>query len=235
MGIRRHRANVSISLFSFQDIITCLSGIMILLVLLISLDIVTQNLSGDADLTGKSVSTNPSSEQSSPDMNAHQNPNEKKATTTLEQRHLDLQNIKTAILEREKELTSRVAELEEKYNILSRNNTITLIPEKGSRQAPLLVECSGDNIRVGEFDADVEKRSDRFSSSSEINFSTDGNGINKFLSSLAGINKSDEYLLFMIKPSASDYVMQLIRQVQSMDFDVGYDAMLEDQTLSFDR
>ena len=42
MSRRGSNKGTTISLFSFQDIITCLSGIMILLVLILSLDIVTQ-------------------------------------------------------------------------------------------------------------------------------------------------------------------------------------------------
>ena len=223
MGKKR-RTSVSISLFSFQDIITCLSGIMILLVLLITLDMVTQKLSArpDADIKYEG---SPFVE----DQNRLEKDRLEKNVKELENRHQDIQDQKKQFEIIERGLHSRLEELKKLHDALFLDNTITLIPEKGSEQKPLLVECSGDTIRRGKTNLKID-------TGVKINpdvFSTDGIGIQQFLKSLALVNKKDEYILFMIKPSASDYAMQLIGQVRRMGFDVGYDAMLEDQVLSF--
>ncbi len=333
---RRHRTSVSISLFSFQDIITCLSGVMILLVLLITLDIATRKLSGEFQFKPESDSfrqTPPGKflpesssllskifletsletslkiplEQATSDgtnsiqallkelnrmienLNARhasdavnmaeltanieygirhlieQQNSLKRSIKKFEQQHSYFEKKKKEIQRREGELESRLAELKKMHDALSWNNSITLIPEKGSgiQQKPLVVECAGntirrveldtvrqeevntvrqeelDTIRQGELDTihrrkrDTIHRRDVTRNRDANIFSTDTNGIQQFLNSLTSVNKADEYLLFMIKPSASDYAMQLIGQVQQMGFDVGYDAMLEEQVLSF--
>ena len=212
---RKKNSEITISLFSFQDIITCLSGIMILLVLLITVDIVVAKF--DIVAPGSATPLNTPL--------PHQTGDSK-----LPIKEDDIQHLQTVVKEfgremsehqsRLKELKQQVTELEQqKKSLASRGKSISFIPAKDANpnQRPLLVECSGESIR-GKFGS----------------FSADSNGSRQFmqyLQTLPNLDKLRDYPLFIIKPSASDYAMQLVQQVQSMGFDVGYDAISENESI----
>ncbi|MBF0228472.1 MAG: hypothetical protein HQK63_02590 [Desulfamplus sp.] len=203
MGGKRRKNNneITISLFSFQDIITCLSGIMILLVLLIAVDIVT----GQAIKSPQTLMQSSKSEES--------------LKKELELEHLEKKMIQS---EREladhqgkqKELNRKLAE--QKKSLSNQKKAIAFIPAKDANpnQRAILIECSGKYIKT-----EFKK------------FSTDSNDIKEFIESLENLDKLRDYPVFIIKPSASDYAMELINQVQSIGFDVGYDAMAENESV----
>ncbi|MBF0234364.1 MAG: hypothetical protein HQK65_15190, partial [Desulfamplus sp.] len=134
--------------------------------------------------------------------------------------------------------------------LVRHNREIAFIPGKNGRsqQRALLIECSEKLIRSGMVSHDIQttdyaEKTKNHEKTKNVQgadqngyadtFTTDRDGLGKFLNSLETLNKSDAYPLFMIKPSASEYAMQLVRQVQAMGFDVGYDAMVEDESVSF--
>ncbi|SLM29939.1 hypothetical protein MTBBW1_2030029 [Desulfamplus magnetovallimortis] len=271
MPSRRERASVSISLFSFQDIITCLSGIMILLVLLISLDLVNIKFS-DTNSRKSSFPDSPSSEDTIPSYPENHDNNSPAVATLqsmaiqiiekmekgimpdsvdmarlivemeyaessilaqkevvqkdllqLNQDAKDAEKTRQDLEKKENFLKQTIAELQSTLDNLSKDNILTLIPEKGESEKPLMVECSGEKIRRAGFGRNSLPES----------FPATQSGIESFLESLSMLKKSDQYLLLMIKPSASDYAMELVDEIRKKNFDVGYDVMMEDQRLSF--
>ncbi|MBF0377217.1 MAG: hypothetical protein HQK72_07015 [Desulfamplus sp.] len=227
MGGKRRRINseITISLFSFQDIITCLSGIMILLVLLITVDIVTgQVIKSPHALT----QTSNSYELLKKEIEELKN--------NLLQSEIRLSNYN----KKENILKKKLIELEKRERLVAnRGKSISFIPAKDANpnQRAILIECSEDYIRFGKLD-----KSSLTTNSSESNIDVtpfsnvtqlpaNPNGIRQFIQYLENFDKLRDYPVFIIKPSASDYAMELINQVQSIGFDVGYDAMAENESV----
>jgi len=253
----RKRANngISISLFSFQDIITCLSGIMILLVLMLCVDIVSQkilNAQGDASHPPPAAIPSPDEEAT---INSGSETSEGEKFTDpvkvakekieseyrkrkmisdidilegqIKKLHGEVTQIEQDLLSkhtREQELGSQLIDLRKTWKVLSMDKSISFIPEKGSNLSAILVECSRDSIRAGRYSDNKPPQI----------FSTNKNGVGKFIRSLKKFNKHHYFVLFVIKPSGIDYTMNLIHKVQLMGFDVGYDAMVEEQYISFE-
>jgi len=232
---RRTNSSITISLFSFQDIITCLSGIMILLVLLIALDIA-------AEKSANGISENPLPALN----NLNKTPSDKSPSASPEKDEerlkMEIGLLKKKLLNseqklsahniRQKELKEQLQELKDKKRSLAMQKSVFFIPvkEEQQNQRALLIECSKELIRSGMVNDNSRER--EIESPTE-SFSTDQKGIRQLIQSLEKLDKSKEHPLFIIKPSASDYAMQLIWEVHSMGFDVGYDAMVEEESVAF--
>lgn len=212
MSTKRRRSNsqITISLFAFQDIITCLSGIMILLLLMISVDIAAQKLNINI------------SDLSPSDTNAAQVESEKSLKQNIQNLKKVADNSSDDLVDyqiRHQELTDKIKELEEKReSFLHQKEAVSFIPAKDANpnQRALLVECSGEFIRLG-----------------GVAFPADQRGTAGFIQYLETLDKLRDYPVFIIKPSASNYAMQLVQTVQNMGFDTGYDAMAESERVDF--
>ncbi|MBF0303664.1 MAG: hypothetical protein HQK73_11535 [Desulfamplus sp.] len=206
---RKNNSEITISLFSFQDIITCLSGIMILLVLLITVDVFMKKL----DTVTSRFEKIEQHKANKPDNVEGQL---KQEIEQLKKMQIESEHELSEHQIRLKELNLKLTELEkEEKSVANQQKRIAFIPAKDANpnQRAIIIECSGESIRT------VSK-----------SFAADLNGIRDFIQSLQHLDKLRDYPLFIIKPSASDYAMQLVQQVQSMGFDAGYDAMPENET-----
>ena len=227
----RSRNSTSISLFSFQDIMTSLSGIMILLTLLISLDLIIHSVPQTALSHPPSAKHSRTAELSmigEKTSNFHQvNAADDLFMAAAQAQELNLRKNRVSRLA--ETMTMRLEKLKKEHENLSKHQEIRLIPEKGGGQRPILLQCSKDEIvvidRNSRFGDEKKRRPARFGTTLEER--------RRLLEVMArSVDPNREYLLMMIKPSASDYAMSLIRQIQQQDFDVGYDAMLEHQSLT---
>lgn len=250
MASKRRRSNseISISLFSFQDIITCLSGIMILLVLLIAVDIVTGKLTdklqkrplapvaqNSTELLASAIINSGLNDKNSETAKNRDNIL-KREVESLREDKINYEQMLSDHYVRQKELKELVAQLKKKKQYaLMQNTDISFILRKDNNinhQRALIIECSGKTIRSGMMNDNL---ADIASSREPDIFSTDQNGIDNFIKYLSALNRSGQYPVFIIKPSASYYAMQLIDKVKSMGFDVGYDAMVEEESVSFGK
>ncbi len=234
---RKISSSISISLFSFQDIITSLSGIMILLVLFIAVDIATQTL----DIDGNKTTEKTSLFNDSPI--AHKNILLKKEIKILKKEVIQYEQELLKYHIRQNELQQYLIELTEKNRaVANQNRTISFIPTKDieENKHALLIECSGEYIRFG-----MLKKKEQYKKDSDSNFSTitlpeinqfsaDQKGIREFVQYLQNFDKARDYLLLFIKPSASSYAMSLVHHIQVIGFDTGYDAISEDESIDFD-
>lgn len=259
----RSRSGVSISLFSFQDIITSLSGIMILLVLLILLDLITRQLPVMSARESKKMESK--RDDHLPNVDENHPPIDLKA---LEIQAKDVHARHDQLLSHIVDMEKKLATLKARHDDLTSNETITLIPEKGGDQRPLFIQCSKDEIRILGWDLrasdgtglrDINGRDPRSTGGTDHRgtdrvdpsivgrsteavedlpdrFGTTPGEIARFLETMErSVNPNREYLLMMVKPSASNYAMGLIHRIRQRNFDVGYDAMLEHQTLEVHR
>ncbi len=225
----RSRNSTSISLFSFQDIMTSLSGIMILLTLLISLDLIIHSVPQTALSHPPSAKHSRTAESSmigekTSDFHGLNATDDSLMATEQE---LNLQ--KTRLSRLAEKIKLRLEKLKKEHENLSKHQEIRLIPEKRGGQLPILLQCSKDTIMIidrnSRFGDEKKRRPARFGTTPDQR--------RRLLEVMArSVDPNREYLLMMIKPSASDYAMSLIRQIQQHDFDVGYDAMLEHQSLT---
>ncbi|MBF0574261.1 MAG: hypothetical protein HQK69_10995, partial [Desulfamplus sp.] len=114
---------------------------------------------------------------------------------------------------------------------------ISFIPAKDANpnQRAILIECSKDYIRFGKLNKSSSTTNSSGAntiitpSSQVTQLPANSNGIRQFIQYLENFDKLRDYPIFIIKPSASEYAMELINQVQSIGFDVGYDAMAENE------
>ncbi|MBF0111818.1 MAG: hypothetical protein HQK74_03695 [Desulfamplus sp.] len=229
---RKNSSAIAISLFSFQDIITSLSGIMILLVLLIAVSITTQKL----DFNSKKE---PAKEALKDKLSTDGNRKEllKENIAELEKEQKGVKKRLFENLSRIKELTYQLSELEKRVASPSmQKRAISFIPAKDDNpnQHTLLIECSGELIRYRVFNrsSGSEAANAPTGDPSQAQFSADSKGLNNFFESLESIDRLKYSLLFIIKPSASNYAMQLINQVHNMGFETGYDAIAENQNIT---
>ena len=264
MGNRAKSGAPPIVLIFFQDIITSLSGIMIFLTLLMAVDVASHHefgLSGPVPVFQNnetalqtlrnrvaalreaikhlSLAGLTNSDPRRALANATQAIHEEKRQQGLMLEQEDLrreierleselektrQEAKLSQTEQQ-ELESRIRKLDEALAKALQDRGIAFIPESGIAKTPLLVECSGTTIRAG-FLTRAEAPSE---------FSTNEGGIDKFMSFASARPASEEYFVLLLKPSAAKYGTTLAMRLKEQGYDVGYDALEEDRSISFAR
>ena len=258
---RRSRGNdAPIALFAFQDLITSLSGILIFLVLLLALDVALQVASGEDDQAKEALDIEAleslretvsalqveaeTLRQAVQALNANDAVSAVHALTAaqrewvartrdLEQTTVSLSKLqntlgserrKTELLEHKiKPLRQDLQRLRDAMTRAIEEKKVFFIPEKGTTKTPILVECSATGARVGFLDR----------AESPKVFPNSASGLQSFETSLAQYSTAREYFVLMIKPSAADYWQSLYAKVLAHDFDVGYDALEEENSIGF--
>ncbi|MBF0204564.1 MAG: hypothetical protein HQK67_09690, partial [Desulfamplus sp.] len=173
---RKTNSGITISLFSFQDIITSLSGIMILLVLLITVDIVTGRLvdplnssqlekKTEEDINSENFSNKElrrenlsNKEIGNKNINSEEDAL-KKEIENLERYKLQSSRELSDYQIKKEELEQQLTRLTEKKKSFSRpDKNISFIPAKddNSNMRALLIECSRESIRTGMIDYNLK-------------------------------------------------------------------------------
>ncbi len=101
---------------------------------------------------------------------------------------------------------------------------VFFIPEEGTTKIPVLVVCTKDKIRMGRLGDTVAQE-----------YPVSAAGRNSCLSNIRQRSRLAEYVVFIIKPTATEYAMALVSSVRQEGFDVGYDALEEDKDVAFRR
>lgn len=260
---RRHKSDSApITLFSFQDIITTLSGIMIFLTLLLAIEIASRreavsqtpakpikNIESTLTELRKRVTTlRDESERKAKQVAQSTDPRQAIAradeTIRAKKKLHDLvrdqdelrkeserqEQILLKMREQAKTSASEQSELETKANQLNsalakaaQDRGIAFIPEAGSAKTPLIVECSGNTIRTGFITRDQ----------TPITFPATEVGRKSFMEYAESRSSSEEYFLFLLKPSSRDDGIVMAEALRKKGFDVGYDALEEDRTVGY--
>ncbi len=259
MGRRRKSDEAPLSLFSLQDIITCLCGIMILLVLLLAL-----HVSANRD-KAKDLQSEKQSEFDRAAIEAKQLEDKRnELAQRLRERVEALQNIavgtvshiqleeternKTrenegvlatceaeiarlndesvslaAIIREETELRNETqAQLDVVQSELEkrRTRTVALLPDDGMLKRPLLVQCSSNRVVVL-----------RLSEPPQFSWAP-SEAAEQFISLTRKLDRSRDYFVIFMKPSGVEMAQKLIFVAGRAGFDVGYDALEENETLA---
>lgn len=125
----------------------------------------------------------------------------------------------------------RMAELEQRVvNAQSRllklreqNEKLWIIPDKsGSTKEPILATVSGTGVKMERFDRPEQTKEFR-----EVTASRE------FKSYLAEIRPTDQYIVFLIKPSGIELFEELEEIAREKKFEVGFDAVEETREILF--
>jgi hypothetical protein len=104
-----------------------------------------------------------------------------------------------------------------------REGQLWLIPDRTkTTKEPILVTVSGAGITVDRFD-----RPDQHAEADS------GGARDVFTAYLAKAKSTDQYVVFLIKPSGIPLFQSLVQSARDKDFDVGYDALEENQQVHF--
>lgn len=257
MSRRDRHADPPMSFFSFQDIITSVTGILILVTLLLALELLTRvevqqtPIPSAAEITALQEDINEARQHharlredgrrlqtiltelsgTSPIAPAVELSNAER-TLAVKQRALDETN---AALERASAAKARAlaevnrlhqlaVEASEKAEAASaavsaaeRMDHRFLLPGKGTKKQPLLVECAAKQIRVGSVGPDgqlhrLESWNGWEATSAFINWAGDR-------------NTSAEFFVVMVRPDAVSDSEEIIKELREKGFDVGWDAV----------
>lgn len=232
---RRKQGGVPVSLFSFQDIITSICGILILIVLMFAIEL-TRHKSRSPEKKGKTTLSE-EIRRLEQELVAKQKAQEdarkeiiakgimeyrKKLEDELAQlrKELSRQELET---ERLRQMLATLVEKREQMKKIVAAVTelavVSFIPGKGSKK-PTLVECSSTQIKV----KGVEPRS--FAAN-------DQQTIARFFAEK--IDKNTECLFLMLKPSAVDYAYDFAQDLRKSGFTVGWDAIEENVQIQLSK
>ena len=264
MGHRAKSGSPPIILIFFQDIITSLSGIMIFLTLMMAVDVASHHelgLSGPVlaavnneaalkslrdrldnlrkavkhlSLTGL-TNSDPRRALANATQAIHEEKRQQDLLLEQEELRREIARLKRE-LERSRQesklsqaeqnaLESRIRKLNEALAKALQDRGIAFIPEAGIAKTPMLVECSGTKIRAGFLTRDE----------APSEFVATEAGVEKFVKFAGARSASQEYFVFFLKPSSFKYGKKLALQLKEQGYDVGFDALEEDRTISFAR
>ena len=256
MSRRQQGTGAPISLFSFQDLITSLSGILILLVLLMAVEIAVKNVTSkpgaqdDLERTRRLVGLRAKVEalrNRFRDLRASQhnggandplaiaqesiraelkfetlqNDSDKSrdAINAMEKRLERARQEEKKVREKSESLSAELEKLRSAQTLALTQRKMFVIPEEGAPKTAVIVECSENSVRAGYIDRPV----------APVIFSADESLSKVFGEYIERLSSSSEYIVFMIKPSGVKVFKSLILIARAHEFDVGYDALEEDQ------
>ncbi|MGK0259434.1 MAG: hypothetical protein ACI96M_002876 [Candidatus Azotimanducaceae bacterium] len=240
MSSRRNRDS-PISLFYFQDIITCVSGIMILLMLIFAISAPKDTKSEpDSWPNQKRLAADRSEEigrlrehvaglrkvisssaygRESVQLQSKMELIEK----TKRKKNSELRKLLVSIGGMDKEIAEieqRRLTAQEELQKIQRTKEVKFIAEKGDGKTPILVECSENSMRCGVAGRSVDPVT--------INYEDE----NRFLDYIKGFRTDSHFFVFMIKPSAPALDV-LIFRTREAGFHVGYDALEDEYGINF--
>ena len=104
-----------------------------------------------------------------------------------------------------------------------REGQLWLIPDKTiTTKEPILVTVAGTGITIERFDRPDQSRR------------ADANDAGRaFASYLSKAKNTDQYVVFLIKPSGVTLFQSLVQSARDVGFDVGYDALEENRQVHF--
>lgn len=210
-----------INFFSFQDIITSLVGILVILTLVMAIGASIPKTIPPIE------SKHETAPVSIPDVINNGSGKFDDARKTVKDIELGdlLIELKHTYGKLEDEYQGFVEELNVKkmqLRDISENKNIFFIPGK-SDKTPLIVECSQSSMIVGTIN----------NQSQPVAFTSNTEGFKNFSAYMLTRKKEYEYFVIMIKPSGADWAMSLVDIIQNAGFDVGYDALEEEKSVAF--
>ena len=112
---------------------------------------------------------------------------------------------------------------EQLLKLRQREGQLWLIPDRTiTTKEPILVTVAGTGITIDRFDRPDQHAQADSDGASDV-----------FTAYLAKVKSTDQYVVFLIKPSGIPLFQSLVQSARDKDFDVGYDALEENQQVHF--
>ncbi len=233
MGTRRGSDQAPLSLFAFQDIITSLTGIMILVVLLFVIEASKLKETPPSPPPAGAVDRNVEIKKLRNELAQLQSMvkaiRDAQTVTTLKDRQAALGTRVNDLVKRlmplrdQNELianeiasnTANIVVLRQEIKKKQETESIRFLAGPGSKD-PVLIVCSGVDFKCSKISAAIGPKV----------FSAGASGdLAKYIA--ANIAPSRQCLLLMLKPSSASYSSGLIKGFQNAGYDVGWDALEE--------
>lgn len=122
------------------------------------------------------------------------------------------------------ELEQRVVSVQSRLlKLREQNEKLWIIPDRsGTTKEPILATVSASGVKMERFDHPEQGK--EFSKA---------NASSQFKSYLDGIRPTDQYVVFLIKPSGIDLFERLVKLARNREFEVGFDAVEEAREIQF--
>jgi phage terminase Nu1 subunit (DNA packaging protein) len=237
-----------VSLFSFQDLITSISGIMIFVTLLLAVDVAARlgalphpALNSDPDSLRREVTALQAALAAMPvsdDWNALESARRAvrddqrrlQAEAALQRARAAAVAVEARLAEEEADAAGAGARLTEARAILRKlqeerdaRGEIAFIPDKPDDRKALLLECDAARVRVGILGDAAPPRE----------FAADRAGLAALASHVASFDRRTTAVVAMIKPSGAGYAMRLVNRWREQGIAVGFDALEENKSIRF--
>lgn len=240
--MRKHRgAEAPISLFSFQDIVTSICGIMILIVLLFLLQLreIEQRVESSVpevsiaeDLTEELTEVRDELRQlreaAAREVHVSRATRIQSAVAATEEQIFSLQKRLSKEEKQNHDLSMKIeakeavlADLQQQIKNPKVIRKIQFIPEDSSYKTPVVAECSANRIRCGIIGSGKPTR--------DFN----PGDLEAFVTFLKLFDRKNTYFVFMLKPSGATSGSTFVSCAKLLLFDVGYDALEEADTIDF--
>lgn len=259
MSRRDRGTSAPLTLFSFQDLITSLSGILILLVLLMAVEVAlrrtaaggatdTSEIPPDIEpLRARVDALSQETDALKKKLDGHITPDKLELVqrvTAAEREREDLRQMieRSKTVQRSMELQLQTA----RANEARTNRDILPLKEELARLRSAMTKAVEQSKIFFIPEQGVLKTPvlvecagngirvgfiDR--DTKAVAFRPDNDGIREFDKHLKQFSPSREYFVFMIKPSGLSYWSKLLQRARTEDFDVGYDALEENLSVGF--
>jgi hypothetical protein len=229
MSSSRKSSGAPVSLFSFQDIITSISGIMILIVLLFALKVAQiEDVPTDPDQNPDMSETIQELAQTHDDLLKNQGGDPvlveildglkvrgNGLKTRIRGLGVERGDLATVSMEKQGTIDNLIAELKSQEGAVR----VVFLEGEGSR-TPVLLECSNTGIRCGQAGGAARE------------FAT-GNLSALHSHIMTSYPPARFSLVFMLRPSSADYSNAVIQWAKGKGYLVGWDAMEEDSHILF--
>ena len=259
MSRRQNGSASPISLFSFQDLITSLSGILILLVLMMSVQIAVQGVTTkpppilDQQNQERLAALRDQAESLRSRLAAlqalhrSQGTNDAvsmvRASVQAERAHEVLQDAVDKSLNTVAALESRLERVRKEEAEASKNATSLKeeMDKLRSAQAEALQnrkmfvipeEGAAKTAVIVECSGASARAGYIDRATPPVTFAADRDPKAEFRKYLGGLSSSSEYIVFMVKPSGVNLFYGLQAVAMGQEFDVGYDALEEDRSIA---
>ena len=259
MGRRRNQASAPISLFSFQDLITSLSGILILLVLLMAIEIAAGKLDeSQTDSKAESMSGSLRDLRASvASLSSDVADLKVKVGAGVTLSAVEVVSQLTKAERENAELAAALSRLQAENAVLGRESKSTRTNVESSSPDLIALESRVEALRESVARAEADKKTfyipEEGSAKSPvivecsatkirvgyigrpelpIEFASDDAGISAFDKHLRRYSTDKEYLVFMIKPSGVRIFYSLTVAARDRGFEIGYDALEEDRSVA---
>ena len=238
---RRRERESPISLLFFQDIITCVSGVMILLMLLFAIS-VPKEASSTTDYSADTEEPQDISQEI-------QQLRERLATLRgMESAYAharEMKRLKTRTRSAEKDLArssaetakilkalaaiersvqqseQRLAQAERALDAAKKVRKVRFIPQGRTRKTAILVECSKKTMLCGIAGQSLEP----------VEFAWEP--LKPFAEHVKRFDPDSHLFVFLLKPSAPPVALGVVRIVQLSGFEVGFDALEEENLVDY--